>query len=159
MASTGPNWWWMSLLISRLQLFLEQLPADIWVSSPQGSTFDHVEDYIFILWLQGTVYNFYPFEIQFFSIVSSAQLSFFTLPVHFHQEALLFFIFCHKGGVICISEVLIFLPAILIPACASSSPAFLMMYSAYKLNKQGDNIQVWWTPFLFRTSLLFHIQF
>ena len=32
-------------------------------------------------------------------------------------------------------------PAILIPACASSSPAFLMMYSAYKLNKQGDNIQ------------------
>ena len=35
----------------------------------------------------------------------------------------------------------IFLPAILIPACASSSPAFHMMYSAYKLNKQGDNIQ------------------
>ena len=29
----------------------------------------------------------------------------------------------------------IFLPAILIPTCASSSPAFLMMYSAYKLNK------------------------
>ena len=27
--------------------------------------------------------------------------------------------------------------AILIPACASSSLAFLMMYSAYKLNKQG----------------------
>ena len=23
----------------------------------------------------------------------------------------------------------------------SSSPAFLMMYSAYKLNKQGDNMQ------------------
>ena len=31
--------------------------------------------------------------------------------------------------------------AILIPTCASSSPAFLMMYSAQKLNKQGDNIQ------------------
>ena len=42
---------------------------------------------------------------------------------------------------------LICLPAILIPACASSSPAFLMMYSAYKLNKQGDNIQPWRTPF------------
>ena len=38
-------------------------------------------------------------------------------------------------------RVLVFLPAILIPVCASSSPAFLMMYSAYKLNKQGDNIQ------------------
>ena len=42
---------------------------------------------------------------------------------------------------------LIFLPAILIPACASSSPVFLMMYSSYKLNKQGDNIQPWYTPF------------
>ena len=38
-------------------------------------------------------------------------------------------------------RLLIFLPAILIPACVSSSPAFLMMYSVYKLNKQGDNIQ------------------
>ena len=38
-------------------------------------------------------------------------------------------------------SLLVFLPPILIPACASSSPAFLMMYSAYKLNKQGDNIQ------------------
>ena len=44
-------------------------------------------------------------------------------------------------------RLLIFLPAILIPACASSSPAFLMMYSAYKLNKQGDNIQPWRAPF------------
>ena len=43
--------------------------------------------------------------------------------------------------------LLIFLLAILIPACASSSPAFLKMYSACKLNKQGDNIQPWRTPF------------
>ena len=42
---------------------------------------------------------------------------------------------------------LIFLPAILIPACASSSSAFLTMYSSCKLNKQGDNIQPWRTPF------------
>ena len=44
-------------------------------------------------------------------------------------------------------RLLIFLPAILIPACASSSLAFHMMYSAYKLNKQGDDIQPWRTPF------------
>ena len=44
-------------------------------------------------------------------------------------------------------RLLIFLPAIVIPACASFSPAFLMMYSAYKLNKEGDNIQPWCTPF------------
>ena len=38
-------------------------------------------------------------------------------------------------------RLLIFLLAILIPACDSSSLAFCMMYSAYKLNNQGDNIQ------------------
>ena len=43
-------------------------------------------------------------------------------------------------------RLLIFLPAILIPACASSSLAFHMMYSACKLNKQGDNIHPWYTP-------------
>jgi len=31
-----------------------------------------------------------------------------------------------------------FLPAMLIPGCDSSSLVFCMMYSAYKLNKQGD---------------------
>ena len=38
-------------------------------------------------------------------------------------------------------RLLIFFPAILFPAYASSSPTFDMVYSAYKLNKQGDNIQ------------------
>ena len=44
-------------------------------------------------------------------------------------------------------RIMIFLPAILIPACASSSWAFHMTFSAYKLNKQGDNIQPLYTPF------------
>ena len=39
---------------------------------------------------------------------------------------------------------MVFLQAILIPACASSSPVFLMMYSAYKLNKQSvENLSKW----------------
>ena len=38
-------------------------------------------------------------------------------------------------------RLLIFLPVFSILACALSSPAFRMMYSAYKLNKQSDNIQ------------------
>ena len=42
---------------------------------------------------------------------------------------------------------LIFLLAILVPACDSSSPAFHMIYSAQELNKQGDSIQPWLTPF------------
>ena len=44
-------------------------------------------------------------------------------------------------------RLLIFLLTILFPACASSSPAFHMMFSAYKLNEQGDNTQPWCTPF------------
>ena len=45
-------------------------------------------------------------------------------------------------------RLLPFLPKILIPACASSSPTFYMTYSSYKLNKQGDNIESWNTLFL-----------
>ena len=44
-------------------------------------------------------------------------------------------------------RLLIFLLAILILVCASSNPVFLMIYYAYTLNKQGDNIQPWLTPF------------
>ena len=38
-------------------------------------------------------------------------------------------------------RLLVFLSAVSIPVCASSTPAFCMMYSAYKLNKQDDSIQ------------------
>ena len=55
-------------------------------------------------------------------------------------------------------RLLIFLPAILIPALASSSPAFHMMYSAYKLNKQGENYSLDVFLSQFGTSL-FHVRF
>ena len=45
-------------------------------------------------------------------------------------------------------QLLTFLLEIFIPVFTSSSWAFLMMYSAYKLSNQGDNIQPWHTPFL-----------
>ena len=44
-------------------------------------------------------------------------------------------------------RLLIYLPAILIPACDSPSLEFCRMYYAYKLNKQGDNMQPCRTPF------------
>ena len=44
-------------------------------------------------------------------------------------------------------NLLIFLPAVLIPAYDSPSPAFHMIYSACKLNMQCDNIQPWCTAF------------
>ena len=72
----------------------------------------------------------------------------FTLLFHFHQG---FFSSSSLSAIRVVSSaylrLLIFLLAVLIPDCASSSPAILMMYSAYKLNKQGDNIQPSCTPF------------
>ena len=44
-------------------------------------------------------------------------------------------------------RLLIFLLAVLIPASASPSLAFCIMYSAQKLNNQGGNVQPWHTPF------------
>ena len=43
--------------------------------------------------------------------------------------------------------LLTFLLEILIPVCVPSIPAFCMMCSAYKLNKQGNNTQPWRIPF------------
>ena len=68
-------------------------------------------------------------------------------------------------------RLLIFHPAILIPACASSSPAVDMMYSAYKLNKQGIfagprkaqyptfNLKCRCEYVYYLSSLLFHNRF
>ena len=56
-------------------------------------------------------------------------------------------------------RLLIFPPAVLIPAFASSSPAFHMMYSSYKLNKEGNNIQPWHTPFQIWNQSIFPVRF
>ena len=63
-------------------------------------------------------------------------LSSFALIKRFFNSSSLF---CPYSGNMCVP--LILLLAVLIPACESSSPAFHMMYSAYRLNKQGDNTQ------------------
>ena len=44
-------------------------------------------------------------------------------------------------------EVIDISPGNLDSSCCFFQPAFLMMYSVYKLNKQGDNIQPWCIPF------------
>ena len=68
--------------------------------------------------------------------------TFSTLLFYFHQEAIFFSFLLSAIRVVSSAylRLLIFLPTILIPAYASSSPAFRMMYAAYKLNKQDDNI-------------------
>ena len=52
-----------------------------------------------------------------------------------------------------------FLPAILIPACVLSSPAFLMMYSAYKLISRVTICSLDILHSQFVTSMLSHVQF
>ena len=85
------------------------------------------------------------YDLSFLSV--EFQASFFTF--HFHPIKRLFSS-SSLSAIRVVSSVclrlLIFLLAILIPACDSSSLAFCMMYSAYKLNKQGDSVQPGRTP-------------
>ena len=73
-----------------------------------------------------------------FSSKLAFSLSSFTLIRRFFSSALLSAV---RVGSLTYLRLLMFLPAILIPACHSSNLAFLMMCSAYKLNKQSDNEQ------------------
>ena len=77
-------------------------------------------------------------DLSFLNVEPTFSLSSFTFIKRLFSSSSLFAIRVVSSVYL---RLLIFLPAILIPACDSSSPAFFMMYSAYKLNKQGDNIQ------------------
>ena len=55
-------------------------------------------------------------------------------------------------------RLLIFLLAILIPACNSTSLGFHIMYSVYKLNKHSNNIQPWHTPFPILNQSIVQLQ-
>ena len=99
---------------------------------------------IYLPWSDGTGSH----DVCFLNVEFYA--SYFSLLFHFIQEARASSSLLSATRVVLSAylNLLIFLSAILIPACASSNPAFLKMQSAYKLNKQGDNIQPWLTPFL-----------
>ena len=79
------------------------------------------------------------------SFKSSFSLSSFTFIKRLFSSSLLSAIRVVSSAYL---RLLIFLLAILIPTCDSSSPAFHMIYSAYKLKKQDENIQPCRTPFL-----------
>ena len=75
------------------------------------------------------------------SITSDMQMTlpFFTFIKMFFSSSLLSAIRVVSFAYL---RLLIFLPATLIPACASSSLVFHMMYSACMLNKHRDKIQL-----------------
>ena len=68
------------------------------------------------------------------------QASFFTLLFHLKKLFSSSSLSANRVVSSAYLRLLIFLPAILIPACDPSSPTFRMMYSACKLNKQDNNI-------------------
>ena len=79
-----------------------------------------------------------------FSFKLAFSLSSFTFIKRYFSSSLLSAIRVLSSAYL---KLLIFLSATLIPAWDSSSQAFHIIYSAYKLNKQDDNIQPWCTPF------------
>ena len=97
---------------------------------------------IYLPWSDGTRWHDLPFWMLSFKPAFS--LSSFIFMKRLFSSSLLSTIRVVSSAYL---RLLIFLLAILIRACASSSLAFLMMYSARKLNKQGDDIQPWRTPF------------
>ena len=97
---------------------------------------------IYLPWNDGTRCHSLSFQVLSFKPAFS--LSSFTFIKEFFSFSLLSAIKVVSSAYL---RLLIFLPAILIPACASSNLAFSVMYSAGKLNKQGDNIQPWCTHF------------
>ena len=97
---------------------------------------------IYLPWGDGTTCH----DLSFLSIKQTFSLSCFTFIKNELFSSSLSAITVVSAAYL---RLLIFLPASLIPACVSSSPAFLMMSSAYKLNKHGDNMQPWHTPFQF----------
>ena len=101
---------------------------------------------IYFPWSDGTgCHNLSFFECWLLlSFKSAFSLSSFTFIKRLFSSSLLSVIRVVSCAYL---RLWIFLSAILIPACASSSLAFHMMYSAYKLTKQDDNIQPWHTPF------------
>ena len=134
------------LLISWLQSPSSVILKPKKIKSVTASTFPP----FCLSWSNGTEYH----DLSFFNVefqISFSLSSFIVIKRLFSSSSLSSI----RVGSFAYVKLLLFLLAIWIPACDSSSSAFGMIYSAYKLNKQADNIlflQFW-------TSQLFHVRF
>ena len=126
----------------RLLISWLQSPSAV-ILEPPKITFDTFHCFpIYLKWVMGPDTMIFIFWMLSFKATFS--LSSFTFSKRLFSSSSLSAIRAVSSAYL---RLLIFLQAILIPAYDSSSPTFLMMYSEYKLNKQGDNIQPWCTPF------------
>ena len=97
---------------------------------------------IYLPWNDGT--RCHDLSFWMLSLEPTFSLSFFTSIKRSFSFSLLSAIRVVSSAYL---RLLIFLLETLTPVCASFSPAFHLMYSSYKLKKQGDNIQPWCTLF------------
>ena len=98
---------------------------------------------IYLLWSDGTkCHDLHFLNVEFKPDVSLSPFTFIKRLFSFFSYSAMRVLFSAY------LRLLIFLPATVIPACASSSWAFHMRYSVYTLNEQGGNIQPLHTPFL-----------
>ena len=95
-----------------------------------------------VIGLDAMILVFFFFLI--FSFKPALSLSSFTLIKSLFSYSLLSAIRVVSSAYL---RLLMFLLPILIPACNSSSPTFLMMCSVYRLSKQGDSRQPCCAPF------------
>ena len=90
-----------------------------------------------------------------FSFKPTFSLSSFTLINSLFSSSSLYAIIVVSFAYL---KLVVFLLANLIPACNSSRPAFILMCSVYKLNKQGDNNTALFYSFLNPEPVSFSIQ-
>ena len=123
------SWWW-TWRTGVLRFMGSQRVRHYWATELNWTELMGLDAMILVFWM--------------LSFKPTFSLSFFTFIKRLFSSSLLSAIRVVSSAYL---RLLISLLAILIPACASSSPVFRMMYSEYKLNKQGDSIQTWCTPF------------
>ena len=146
----------MSLLFNMLsKLVIAFLPRNkclliLWLQSPSAVILEPPKIKsltvfpIYLPWSDGTrCHDLSLLNVEFQAIFS---LSSFTFIKRLFSSSSLSAIRVVSAAYL---RLLKFLPEILIAACASLSPAFLMIYSAYKLNQRGDDIQPFWTIYSF----------
>ena len=143
----------MSLLLNMLSRFLiaclpkEQVSFKFMAAITTCSDFGAQENSLLqnshlFAWVMGPDAMIFIFWMLSFNPAFS--LSSFTFIKRFFSSSLLSVIKVVSSAYM---RLMIFLLAILTPECVSSSLAFHIMCISYKLNKQGDNIQPWFTPF------------
>ena len=98
--------------------------------------------FVFLMLSFKPAFSHFPFSVS--SQIQPLSLSFFTLIKRLFSSSSLSAIRVILS--FALLRLLMLLPAILIPAHASYSLAFHMMFPACKLNKQGDDIQPCHTP-------------